>query len=112
MFHDRVFLNNITPENIFSLTVPNGLNQLTLPMKPEKREQYVLRDCKRTANGYQTTEHRLSDHILRYDIKKCGEIAGFKLPVIPRNLRYGSGTAFNQDSTLYQSIILLLIAED
>jgi hypothetical protein len=101
MFHDNVFSVPVTPENIFYLNIRPGCNQLVLPQKPEKAEDYILRGCESTSHGYRTTKKQLSDHVVRYDLMKAGEIAGFKNRVIPKNLRYGSGTAFNKDSKLY-----------
>jgi hypothetical protein len=104
MFHDNVFSVPVTPENIFHLDIRPGCNQLVLPQKLEKAEDYVLRGCELTSHGYRTTEKQLSDNVVRYDLRKAGEIARFKNRVIPKNLRYGSGTAFNKDSKLFYCV--------
>jgi hypothetical protein len=42
MFHNNVFSVPVTPENIFYLNIRPKYNQLILPQKPEKAEDYVL----------------------------------------------------------------------
>jgi len=88
MFYDKVFsVPELTPENIFHLDIIcPSCNQLVVPQKREKANTYVLRRCEPTLNSYEISNDPLPNYTIRYNLKKCGEIAGFKHPVIPRNL--------------------------
>ncbi|KAF2180940.1 C2H2 finger domain protein [Zopfia rhizophila CBS 207.26] len=105
MFADKVFsIPELTPENIYDLDIRPGCNSLPVPQNPEKADMYVFRRCVSTPTGYTVSNDLLPDYTVRSDLKKAGEISGFKQVVMPYRTRYGSGAAFNKDGTISDAL--------
>lgn len=99
IFDDQAFLapNLTSPEGLSELDIVPGRNQLELPLKPEKDNVPVFRRAIRTLQGWAISRNEaLSYAFLNSNMKKIGQITGFKQVTRPYALRYGAGKAFNE----------------
>lgn len=108
LFRIRAFNNFSTegmvvdsPENLYSLGVLNGLGQQELKLKDEILDQFVFCQAVREADGIHIAlDEQLTGGVLRYQMKRGGEITGFEQVTKPYGLRYGAAKAFNDSHEL------------
>jgi len=100
MFDDQVFAapSLTTPEQLSTLEIEPGSNQLEIPLKPEWADVPVFRSIVRTLEGWGVSPDKpLTYAVVRSAMRKLGQITGFKQVTRPYALRYGAGKAFNEN---------------
>ena len=66
------------PERLYSLKVLKGLNEQPLPLRDEKKDEFIFCEAVREAQGVRIArELQLSSGSVRYRMKVGGEITGF-----------------------------------
>lgn len=90
------------PERLTQLNIHPGEQELLIPLKASIKDIYIFHRAIKTLIGYEISSNELISYgIIAGWIKRCGEIAGIKVPTIPYNLRYNTGNIFNRSSRFY-----------
>lgn len=85
-----------SPEQLYSVRVPDGLGQQKLKLKDELLDKFVFCQVVREPTGYRIVlEERLTAAMVGSRMRRCGEITGCEDPSHPYNLRYGGAKELN-----------------
>ncbi|KAI3017333.1 hypothetical protein CBS147347_10329 [Aspergillus niger] len=99
-----------SPENLYSLGVPDGKGQQELLLKEELADKFVFCQVERESIGYRLVlEKRMTASMVRSRMRRGGEITGFDQVAHPYNLRYAGAKEFNNSSEVtdaLQNVIL------
>ena len=88
-----------SPEQLFRLRVPGGLNQQELPIKDSMKGVPLFRRLESTVHGLRISPVAAATHNwLRERVAMLGVVTGFELPVGPYCFRGGNGEALDSSS--------------
>ncbi|KAF2105305.1 hypothetical protein BDV96DRAFT_608368 [Lophiotrema nucula] len=81
------------------------IDRLPVPLRSELDHIPVFRDVERTPSGQFLSQDRAWNYNnMLYALQKLGDITGFQQRVRPYFLRYGSGSVFDDNSTVSDSL--------
>lgn len=87
----------VSPEKLYALDIPDGLNEQQLPLKDELSDDFIFCQAVQTACGVALARHlQLSSDSVRYRMKIGGQITGFAQVTKPYVLRDGAAKALNE----------------
>jgi hypothetical protein len=87
----------VSPENLYSLNVLDGLNEQQLPLKDELSDDFIFCQTVETVCGIALARQlQLSSHSVRYGMKIGGQITGFAQVTKPYVLHDGNAKALNE----------------
>jgi len=93
------------PERLYSLKVLKGLNEQPLPLRDEKKDEFIFCEAVREAQGVRIArELQLSSGSVRFRMKVGGEITGFGQVLKPYNLRDGAAKGLNESPDVSDSL--------
>ncbi|RYN85694.1 hypothetical protein AA0119_g13215 [Alternaria tenuissima] len=110
MFADKAFsISELTPENLYTLDIRPGCNQLNVPIREEVADLCVFRRYTQTATKLTISDEQLSYATVKTHMQDVGEITGFKAVAKPYCLRYGAANAFDKDGNTSDALRNLIM---
>lgn len=87
----------VSPRQLYSLNVLDGLNEQSLPLKDDLGDNFVFCQVVPQAIGFRIAwDAQLSSNFIRYRMKIGGQITGFAEVTKPYNLRDAAAKALNE----------------
>ena len=92
------------PENLYRLRVLDGLGQQQLVLKEEIKDKFVFCQVARDVDGYRIDlDKPMTSSMIRFRMRRVGEITGMEQIAKPYLLRYAGAKAFNKSGQCHQA---------